>query len=145
MSPSDPESVPVDVLRAAVREARGRRSLRQVAEEIGISHTGLRGFLDGARPHRHNRRKLASWLARTRRRQVREPEASYAAPPGKHTFDLLLALVRSFAARAGLGPEGADRAAGEVASLIRRCYAEAGREPPDWMGADTGSPSDDGG
>lgn len=124
-------TVPLDALRRAVGEAIGTRSLREVAGEIGISHTGLRGFLRGARPHQHTRLKLEHWLTHVRAREVRELAPDYTAPAGRDSYILALALTRSLAAQ--LGRDAADRAARGYADLLRRLYHDAGREPPPWL------------
>lgn len=45
-----------------------RRSLRAVAEEIGMSPSGLHILLKGSRPHAATRRKLLEWYSEVRRR-----------------------------------------------------------------------------
>ena len=124
--------VPLDVLRAAVREVIGTRSLRETAAQIGISHTGLRGFLKGARPHRHTRRKLEAWLAAAGEGQkVRERATRYGAAPGRETYRLGRAAVRALAEAADA--DGVDRAVVAYDALIRRIYRDAGLSPPSWI------------
>lgn len=125
--------VPLETLRAAVREMIGARSLRDAASEIGISHTGLRGFLHGATPHRHTRLKLERWLAGAGGR-VREPARSYPARSGPHTFELAIALVRALAA--GADPDLAPSAERGLRDLLRKLYRNAGVEPPPWLRGD---------
>lgn len=133
MNGPDPirEDIPVHVLRAAVREAIGTRSLRAAAGEIGISHTGLRGFLRGAKPHPYNRRKLERWIAGTETKRVRERKGPYAAEAGEATYELGIAAVRAFADQ--LEPDGARRAESEFNAIIRRLFEAAGREIPEWL------------
>lgn len=50
-------------LREAVRARVEAASQRQVAQEVGISPTGLRGFLAGAEPYGPNLQKLQAWYA----------------------------------------------------------------------------------
>lgn len=38
--------------------------MRATATEIGMSYTGFRAFLQGGKPHRETRRRLAAWYAR---------------------------------------------------------------------------------
>lgn len=126
-----PAAVPVDVLRAAVRETIGTRSVREVAADIGISHTGLRGFLNGSNPHLHTRRKLEEWLTRTRFRGVRERVGAYAAPAGQDTFNLGLAATRALAET--IRPDLVGLAERGYVRLIADLFDRAGREPPDWL------------
>src|SRR5665647_274017 len=61
---------------AVVRAAAGKRvaetSLREVADEIGMSFSGLRSFLEGGSPHAGTRTKLVRWYYA---RSERSPEA----------------------------------------------------------------------
>lgn len=127
-------AVSADALRRAVEEAIGTRSLREVAGEIGISHTGLRGFLRGAHPHQHTRLKLERWLTHVRAREIREHAPGYVAPAERDSYALALAVTRALAAQ--LGRDAAARAAREYAELLRRLYRDAGREPPSWLEED---------
>jgi hypothetical protein len=54
-------SVEIRRLREAVRARVEETSQRQAAQEIGISATGLRGFLAGAEPYGPNLLKLSAW------------------------------------------------------------------------------------
>lgn len=132
MSGYDAGAPTVAVLRAAVREAMGTRSVREVAAEIGISHTGLRGFLNGATPHDHTRRKIERWLARSYgAADIRETAPRYAAMPGRNTYELARAAFLAVVAR--LGPDAAERAGPRLDALLRELFTEAGREPPPWL------------
>jgi predicted transcriptional regulator len=54
----------LDTIRATVaRLAKRRKSVRRIADEIGLSYTGLRWFLDGGKPQRESRRRLMAWYA----------------------------------------------------------------------------------
>lgn len=120
------------MLRAAVREAMGARSVREVAAEIGISHTGLRGFLRGASPHEHTRRKIQHWLARSYgASDIKETAQRYAVTPGREAYELARAAIRAVAAQ--LGPDAAERAGARLDTLLREIFAEAGHEPPHWL------------
>jgi hypothetical protein len=48
-------------LRSAVRSRVDETSLRHVAEDIEMSWSGLRSFLDGGSPQRRTREKLIRW------------------------------------------------------------------------------------
>ena len=77
-----PDPISLEALRVALRAATGTRSLRQVAAEVGISHTGLRGFLAGAKPHPHTRHKLERWVTELSARRIREVGGAYAGDAG---------------------------------------------------------------
>jgi transcriptional regulator with XRE-family HTH domain len=51
----------VEELREAVQRRTEETSQRQTAKEIGISPTGLRGFLAGAEPYGPSLSKLLAW------------------------------------------------------------------------------------
>jgi hypothetical protein len=59
-----PEVLAVDTLRQAARARVNETSLRVAAGEIGMSHRGLEGFINGARPHPQTVQKLTTWYAR---------------------------------------------------------------------------------
>ena len=53
--------VSLDVVRDAVRRAITRRSLRQVAREVGLSPRGLNLFIDGNKSQSGTALKLRNW------------------------------------------------------------------------------------
>ena len=53
----------VATLRTAAQRRAGETSLRSTAAEIGMSYTGLRGFLKGGKPHPETLRRLVAWYA----------------------------------------------------------------------------------
>jgi hypothetical protein len=86
----------VETLREAARTFVDATSLRQAARDIGMSPTGLRGFLDGADPYVKTERKLRAWYLRDAQRNVQavSPEAANNA---------LKLLVGHFAPEQGRG------------------------------------------
>ena len=54
----------VHTLRRALTGSVSASSLRQVARDVGMSPTGLKNLLDGARPYSATRRKLECWYVR---------------------------------------------------------------------------------
>jgi hypothetical protein len=62
----------IETIREVVRRRVAETSLRQVADEIPMSFSGLRSFLRGGTPQPATRAKLVSWCvqARTKRRSV---------------------------------------------------------------------------
>ena len=59
--PSGDRRVPLDQLRAAVREAVAKTTIRQVASDIGVEHNAVARFLRGAAPYSGNRAKFEAW------------------------------------------------------------------------------------
>ena len=59
--PADRSAVPVEVLRRAVRERVAESSIRSVAEQTGMSATGLWRFLRGTEPYEKTHRRLQRW------------------------------------------------------------------------------------
>lgn len=76
--PPRKDDASVETLREAARTFMDATSLRQAARDIGMSPTGLRGFLDGAAPYVKTERKLRAWYLREAQRQVQavSPEAA---------------------------------------------------------------------
>src|SRR5829696_4863004 len=68
--PPRKDDASVETLREAARTFMDATSLRQAARDIGMSPTGLRGFLDGAAPYVKTERKLRAWYLREAQRQV---------------------------------------------------------------------------
>jgi hypothetical protein len=60
----------VTLVRKAVRESVRKRSLRAVADEIGMSSSGLHSFLRGGKPHPKTLQSLMTWHAAGRRALV---------------------------------------------------------------------------
>lgn len=119
----------VEDIRRDVRAAVTTTSLRRAAREIGVSHTGLRGFLAGATPHRHTRVRLERWLAR-RTAGVRESGAAYTGD-AESSFELAVPLVRHIAE--ALDPRLAPLAEARFADVVRGLYRDAGHQPPSWL------------
>lgn len=53
----------IELIREALQRAVERGSLRAVAKEVGMSPTGLQGFLDGAEPYYKTLAKTRIWYA----------------------------------------------------------------------------------
>ncbi len=94
--PPRKDTASVETLREAARTFVDATSLRQAARDIGMSPTGLRGFLDGADPYVKTERKLRAWYLRDAQRNVQavSPEAANNA---------LKLLVGHFAPEQGRG------------------------------------------
>ncbi|MEW5928278.1 MAG: hypothetical protein AB1941_12485 [Gemmatimonadota bacterium] len=108
----------LEALREAARNATYARSLRHVAEQVGMSKEGLRKFLDGSTPTAQTRRKL---LVLVRPESVHEEAMEY--PPAR------AALVRAVAHL-----PAASRAAAveELRAVVARRSRAAGVPVPRW-------------
>lgn len=69
---------PVSALREAARLRVQATSLRKTAREIGLSPTGLQGFLDGTEPYAPTIQKLLEWHVREESRKGMELGADTA-------------------------------------------------------------------
>jgi hypothetical protein len=77
----------ITAVREGVRKRVDETSLRDVADEIGMSWSGLKSFLDGRRPQRRTIGKLVAWYySRSKRSSSASPEDVEAA----------IAVVRGF-------------------------------------------------
>lgn len=121
---TNPRDVPIEAVRELARDHAERTSLRHLAPEIGLGHTTLHNFLNGAAPHPRVRRLLGAWYLRVTGGAA-EAE-SESVQPYASALKILLG---------GLPAESRDRAAGEVLDVVERGYEGAGRERPGWLDA----------
>jgi len=109
----------VYVLRESVRRAVEARSLRHVAREIGISHVGLKHFMNGAEPYVATKRRLLHWYVSraAETRGISDDTASAA-------FAVLLD---------GLPPEARPIALSRMLEAVAQAHQQAGVPPPQWI------------
>jgi hypothetical protein len=117
-----PDPAPLETLRAAAQAHVDASSLRRTAREIGMSPTGLRGFLEGAAPYHKTERKLRQWFLRLRGGSE-APE-----PPTTETAAAALATLVQH-----LAPEHRAPAAARVVELLRRRSRDTGAAVPEWI------------
>lgn len=120
----NPRDVPIDPVREYARDRAEQTSIRHLAADIGLGHSTVHNFLNGAAPHPRVRRRLVEWyLARTGQAPEYAQETYSAA---------LEVLVRELPA------EDRDRArAGIVRSLVAM-HEELGIPAPPWLSELTG-------
>jgi hypothetical protein len=118
--PPRKDDASVETLREAARTFMDATSLRQAARDIGMSPTGLRGFLDGAAPYVKTERKLRAWYLREAQRQVQavSPEAANNA---------LRLLVGHFA------PAYARETTLELVDVLERRCIDSQTPVPAWI------------
>jgi hypothetical protein len=75
-------------VRDLVRRQLETRSLREIADEIGLSKSGLDSFLRGRNPYSRNRVKLAAWMMRQRH--------PTSASVGRDEVDAAIALLERY-------------------------------------------------
>ena len=117
-SPRD--GTPIDTLRQAARLYVDATSLRHAARDIGMSPTGLRGFIDGADPYLKTTRKLTEWY-------IREIQSRNAELSDETAMAALSLLVQHFPA-----PDRETTTAELLAVLDRRCR-EVNIPLPVWL------------
>lgn len=85
---------------AAVREALRKHaedtSLHLAADAVGMSYTGLRGFLAGGKPHPKTREKLVDWYA-----HHRSERATGRASIAVEDVDAAIAFLKRYIAADG--------------------------------------------
>jgi hypothetical protein len=114
------DGAPTGTLRQAARLYVDATSLRHAARDIGMSPTGLRGFIDGADPYIKTTRKLTEWYIREI--QNRNAELSHDSATAA-----LSLLVQHF-------PAGErEKTAGEVLAVIDRRCRETSTPRPAWL------------
>src|SRR5687768_17422905 len=119
--PPRKDDASVETLREAARTFMDATSLRQAARDIGMSPTGLRGFLDGAAPYVKTERKLRAWYLREANRGVQavSPEAASNA---------LRLLVGHFA------PAYGRETTLELIDVLERRARDSQTPVPQWIG-----------
>jgi hypothetical protein len=120
VAPPD-SGAPLRALRDAAQAQVDATSLRQAASDIGMSPTGLRGFLDGAEPYLKTERKLRAWF--TRRRRQGSPETV--------THDVAQAAVTVLLEH--LPARGRPQVIGELLDVLERSSHAAGVGVPTWI------------
>jgi hypothetical protein len=118
MAPRD--GAPVDTLREAARIYVDATSLRHAARDIGMSPTGLRGFLDGADPYVKTTRKLTEWYVR----EIQNRNAELTLESASAALSLLLKHLPAHVR---------DTAADQVLAVIERRCRDTGTPIPVWL------------
>ena len=126
--------VPISVLRETARLRVQAKSLRKAAKEIGLSPTGLQGFLDGSEPYAPTIQKLLEWYVQEEVRKAIQlsPETAEAALtllvrhlPEPQRAAAIRHLLQTLAAESGPVPEW-------LAELLNApAEEEPGPEPPE--------------
>lgn len=117
----DYRTIPVDVLRDLALAQTDVTSIRQVAEEIGISHSALHKFVIGrTAPQRRMRRLLGLWYLSV----IETAHEIDVARPYANALDTLLA---------GVPEVQREAAAARVLAGVEMAYTEEGEMPPRWM------------
>jgi hypothetical protein len=118
----NPRDVPIDAVRELARDHAERTSLRLLAPEIGLGHSTLHNFLNGAAPHPRVRRLLGLWYLRV----TGGSAVDFSVRRYAEAIDVLLADL----------PEDArDRAAKEVLDFLQSRFQASGTSVPAWLAA----------
>lgn len=118
--PPAKDGASIETLREAARLYVDATSLRHAARDIGMSPTGLRGFLDGADPYVKTTRKLTEWYVREiKNRQVELTTESASAA--------LSLLLKHFP------PGHREQTATEILEVLDRRCTETQTPRPAWL------------
>ena len=117
-SPRDGASI--ETLREAARLYVDATSLRHAAREIGMSPTGLRGFIDGADPYVKTTRKLTEWYVR----EIQNRNAELSAESAGAALSL---LIKHFP------PAQREGVLNEVLDALDRKCRETQTPRPAWL------------
>ena len=114
------EGPPIGTLRQAARLYVDATSLRHAARDIGMSPTGLRGFIDGADPYVKTTRKLTEWY-------IREIQSRNAELSRESAAAALSLLVKHF-------PEvEREPTTDELLAVLERRGRETSTPRPVWL------------
>ncbi|HLM66118.1 MAG TPA: hypothetical protein VK358_01260 [Longimicrobium sp.] len=122
-SSTNPRDVPIEAMRELARDHAERTSLRHLAPEIGLGHSTLHNFLNGATPHPRVRRLLGTWY-------LRMTSGEGGAAESAETYASALRVLLG-----DLPAPSRERAAGEVLDVVERGYDKAGKTRPGWLDA----------
>ena len=114
-----PEPTRVPAIRAAVAAAIERRTLRGVATEIGMSHTGLMAFVDGGEPRPGTVRKLQAWYVK---------HAAELGPVDEDAIQAALAMLLD-----GIPQSEVPAARERVLAAVREIFSRSGAQLPAWL------------
>ena len=117
-SPKDGASV--ETLREAARLYVDATSLRHAARDIGMSPTGLRGFIDGADPYVKTTRKLTEWYVR----EIQNRNAELSSESASAALSL---LVKHHP------PSQRDATINEILEVIDRRCRDTSTARPLWL------------
>ncbi|WP_420129178.1 hypothetical protein [Longimicrobium sp.] len=119
----DYRTLSVDVLRDFALSQSDVTSLRQVAEEIGISHSALHKFVTGQTdPQRRVKRLIGLWYLDV----IETGDDIDVARPYANALDTLLS---------GVPEVQREATAAGVLAVVELAYTEAGAAPPRWVDA----------
>ncbi|MFL5383065.1 MAG: hypothetical protein ACJ8GN_11160 [Longimicrobiaceae bacterium] len=113
--------LPLDVLRESVRRAVEAYSLRHVARQIGLSHIGLKRFIEGAEPYSSTRRRLLHWY-------VSHAAEMRAVAVSDETAGAALAVLLD-----GVPPEARPAAMTRLLEAVAQIHQQARIPPPQWV------------
>jgi predicted phosphohydrolase len=118
--PAPRDGASVETLREAARLYVDATSLRHAAREIGMSPTGLRGFIDGADPYVKTTRKLTEWYVR----ELQNRSGELTTESASAAISLLL---KHFP------PAQREGVAAEVLEVLDRKCRETDTPRPAWL------------
>jgi hypothetical protein len=117
-SPKDGASV--ETLREAARLYVDATSLRHAARDIGMSPTGLRGFIDGADPYVKTTRKLTEWYVR----EIQNRNAELSSESASAALSL---LVKHYT------PSQREATVNDILEVVDRRCRDTSTARPVWL------------
>jgi transcriptional regulator with XRE-family HTH domain len=120
-APEQPSGIAVEALGQLVKEHRGPLSIRQAAEEAGVSFSTLSRVEAGAQPDLATFLRLCAWLG--------EPPERFFRPSAHRTPDTIAGVTSHLMADPRLSPKAAERIVAVVRDLYQALARDA-QEPP---------------
>lgn len=110
------EDIKLEQISIAIKDKRGNRGLREVAQEIGISHATLSRIEGGKQPDLETFSKICNWLNINPAKVLNYQENSHSnSPPSKFKHTIAV----QFRANKDLSPETANKL-GEMIILVQK-------------------------
>jgi hypothetical protein len=106
-------------------------SVRETARQIGIGHTSLEKFLNGARPFAKNRSKLCEWYLREHRVHPLADRAHAAREEAGPRVENGAALIEALVGE--LSGASQTEARMRITTALAQGYRRMGAAVPDWL------------
>lgn len=100
-----------DVLRSAAAKRVEETTLRETADEIGMSFSGLRSFIDGGSPQKKTIQKLVAWFYK---------RSAKANAPQREDLEVAIAQILGYVDDPSMPKSVRDRRREEIIEILKQ-------------------------